>query len=61
MWICWRNANWSGPRVAGMVELMCGVTSLSKYFMITDVRIRPWNNAPWNTVGASGLAGVDLI
>ena len=31
-------ANWSGSRVSGIVELMCAITSLSKHFMITEVR-----------------------
>ena len=36
-------ANWSGSRVAGRVELMCAITSLSKQFMITEVSATVWN------------------
>jgi hypothetical protein len=32
-----RYANWSGSRVAGMVELMCAITSLIMHFMIPEV------------------------
>jgi hypothetical protein len=33
--LLWRYANWNGYRVSGMMVLMCVMTSLSEYFIIT--------------------------